>query len=104
MQKNLKNKKICILGLSFKKNTDDLRESSSIPICHKLLVEGAVLQIFDPLANMDRLVMEFEYQGLWQNEYAERISMQPSAMEAASGTHAIVLLTEWDVFAEYDYA
>lgn len=59
MQKNLKGKKICIFGLSFKKNTDDLRESASIPICHKLLVEGALLQIFDPLASIDRLTTEF---------------------------------------------
>lgn len=53
---------------------------------------------------MDRLVMEFEYQGLWQKEYSERLHILPCALEAVSGSHAIVLLTEWDVFVEYDYA
>jgi UDP-glucose 6-dehydrogenase len=62
MQRNLKNKVICVFGLSFKKNTDDLRESSSMynsyvfsPICSKLLIEGAYLQIYDPLANADKV-------------------------------------------------
>ncbi len=46
---------------------------------------------------------EFTYQGLWSTELSNRISIKSTAKEAVSGSHAIVVLTEWDEFASYDY-
>lgn len=48
MNFNIKNKKICILGTAFKKDTNDPRESPAVKISHYLLEEGAKLQLYDP--------------------------------------------------------
>lgn len=48
LNSNLKGKKLAILGTAFKKGTCDARESPAIDICKDLLIEGAILQIYDP--------------------------------------------------------
>ena len=48
LNSNLKGKKIAIFGVAFKKDTCDARESPAIDICKDLLVEGAILNIYDP--------------------------------------------------------
>jgi UDPglucose 6-dehydrogenase len=50
---NIKNKKVCILGTAFKKDTNDPRESPAVEICHYLLEEGAKLQLHDPEAKLE---------------------------------------------------
>jgi UDPglucose 6-dehydrogenase len=83
---NLKGKTICLLGLAFKPDSDDIREASSINIISKLLEKGAKIKAFDPQAmgHMRKL-----YPGI---EYAK------SAGEAIEGSDACIIVTEWDEF------
>jgi len=87
---DLKGKTIGILGLAFKQNTDDIRESPSIDIIKLLLKEGAHIRCFDPLAmeNTRRILPDLTY---CQDEY-----------DTARNSHALVVLTEWNQFRNID--
>jgi len=87
----LKGKDVCVLGLAFKPNTDDLRDAPSMPIIKYLLEEGAKVRVFDPVAmdNFKRTIrLDVEY---CKNAYA-----------AAEGCHGLMLLTEWNEFRQLD--
>ncbi len=86
----LRGKQIGILGLAFKQNTDDIRESSSIDIIKILLSEGAKVKCFDPLAmdNTKKILPNITY---CENEY-----------DAAEGSDALVIATEWNQFRNLD--
>lgn len=85
-----KGKTIGILGLSFKPNTNDIRESSSIAIIQGLLERGAKIKAFDPAA------MEEAKAILPQIEYGK------DAYDVANGVDALVLITEWNQFRRLD--
>jgi UDPglucose 6-dehydrogenase len=87
---NLKGKRIGILGLSFKPNTDDMREAPSIEIIQKLKEEGAKVAAYDPEA------MERAKEILPDIEYCK------DAYEVAEKSEVLVLLTEWDEFKNLD--
>ncbi len=84
----LKGKTICVLGLAFKPDSDDIREASSIRIISKLLEKGAKVKAYDPKAvgNARRIFPDVEY--------AE------STKEAIEGSDACLLLTEWEEFRD----
>ena len=84
---NVHNKTITILGLTFKPNTDDMRESPSIPIIHRLIEEGAQIKVFDPVGNE-------KAKPLLPNtvQYFDRIN------DAANQADALIILTEWNEF------
>ena len=88
----LANNRIGVLGLSFKPNTDDIRESPAISICKRLTEGRAQVQAYDPIAipNAKRILNE------------ERISYCDSAYEAASGCDALLIATEWNEFRNID--
>ncbi len=87
---NLKGKNIGILGLAFKQNTDDIRESAAIDIIKILLQKGASIKCFDPMAmeNTKKIFPDLTY---CQNEY-----------DTARNSHALVILTEWNQFRNID--
>jgi UDPglucose 6-dehydrogenase len=87
----LEGKVIGILGLSFKPNTDDLREAASIKIIRALLEAKASVRVFDPVA-MDN----FKKNTGLAVEYCK------SSYEAAEGCDAIMLVTEWNEFRQLD--
>lgn len=87
---DLKGKTIAILGLSFKQNTDDIRESPSIDIIKLLLKEGAQIRCFDPLA-MDNTKIILPQLTYCQDEY-----------ETARGSDVLVIATEWNQFRNLD--
>jgi UDPglucose 6-dehydrogenase len=87
----LRGKKICVWGLAFKPNTDDIRFAPAIAIIRRLLEEGAHIQAYDPEA-MDKARKEIP-----EIVYCE------DAYEAAQGAEAIVLLTEWEEFRQVDW-
>ncbi len=82
----LKNKRIAVLGLAFKNDTDDIRESRAIPVIGSLLSEGARVVAYDPLAagHMKGVYPNIEYAG--------------SADEALAGADACIIATEWAEF------
>ena len=86
----LKDKKIGVLGLAFKQNTDDVRSSPAIDLCLRLQKEGATLRVHDPKA-MDKA------KSLLKNvEYVEDMNA------VAEGCDALIIATEWDEFKKLD--
>jgi len=90
----LKDKKIAVLGLSFKPETDDIREASSIKIIKKLLEEGSYLRLYDPRA-MENIKKIFP-------EKPPQVSYVKSPYEAVKEANALLIITEWDEFKELD--
>jgi len=86
----LKDKKIGVLGLAFKQNTDDVRSSPAIELCQRLHKEGASLRVHDPKA------MEKAKSLLKGVEYVEDMNA------VAEGCDALVIATEWDEFKKLD--
>ncbi len=87
----LRGKTIGVLGLSFKPNTSDTRESPAIRIIRGLLQEGAKVRAYDPAA------MEEARRTLPDISYAE------DAYDAARGCDALVIATEWNQFRSLDW-
>jgi len=85
-------KRIALLGLAFKPDTDDMREASSLVLAARLQGEGAEVVAYDPVAH-ERAA-----------ELLSSVEMAASAQEALSGADAAVLVTEWSEFAELDWA
>ncbi|MBL7083014.1 MAG: UDP-glucose/GDP-mannose dehydrogenase family protein [Candidatus Aminicenantes bacterium] len=90
----LKDKKIAVLGLSFKPETDDIREAPSIKVIKRLLEEGASLSLYDPKA-MENVKKVFP-------EKPSQISYAKSPYEAAEKANVLLIITEWDEFRELD--
>jgi len=86
----LKDKKIGVLGLAFKQNTDDVRMSPAIELCQRLQKEGAVLRVHDPKA------MEKAKALLKDVTYVDDMN------EVAEGCDAFVVATEWEEFRKLD--
>jgi UDPglucose 6-dehydrogenase len=88
--KNVRSKEISIIGLSFKPETDDLREAPSLKIIRKLLKKGARIKVYDPAAEKSarRLIPQATFcQGVY---------------DAIQGADAVVFVTEWPEFRDLD--
>ena len=94
------NKKISILGFSFKANTNDTRESPAINICNDLIEEGANLHIYDPKVNEKKIKEDLK-----NRVKSENINcfVEKSINECINNSHAIVIVTEWDEFRNLDW-
>jgi UDPglucose 6-dehydrogenase len=90
----LKDKTIAILGLSFKPETDDIREAPSIKVIKELLKEGASIRLYDPQA-MENVKELFP-------EEPPRVVYAKSPYEAVEGANALAMITEWDEFLKMD--
>ena len=88
----LTGKRIGVLGLSFKEETDDVRESPAIAIVRELVRQGAVVCAHDPVA-MERAREALE---------ADHISFAHDEYDAACGCDALLILTPWRQFARLD--
>lgn len=88
---SLIDKKIGILGLSFKPNTDDIREAPALELVHLLRNEGAEVKAYDPQA-MENTGSEIPDLELCQNPY-----------EVAEGVDGLILATEWNEFKQLDF-
>jgi UDPglucose 6-dehydrogenase/GDP-mannose 6-dehydrogenase len=84
----LRDTKVTVLGLSFRQDTDDMRESPAIPIVQELLSEGAAVTAYDPRAECKARKVFGDVP----------IRYAPSLLEAVVGAEAIVLVTSWDEF------
>ena len=90
----LKNKKIAVLGLSFKPDTDDMRFAPSIDIVNFLLKEGAYLKLYDPQANA-------EAKKVFMNK---KIKFSRNAYDAVRKCDCVCFLTEWGEFRNLDFS
>ena len=92
----LKGKKITILGLTFKPNTDDMRDSPSLDLIPSLIKEGAKLKLFDPegMSEAKELFKKNNKEISWCND----------SYSAMKGSDALVILTEWNQFRALDLA
>jgi len=86
----LKDKKIGVLGLAFKQNTDDVRMSPAIDLCHRLQKEGAILRVHDPKA-MEKAAAVLS-----------DVTFVPDMNAVAEGCDALVIATEWEEFKQLD--
>jgi UDPglucose 6-dehydrogenase len=91
----LEGRTICIWGLSFKPQTDDLREAPSLHLIEALWREGVQVRAFDPLAGEQLHRVYGQRDDLVQCQ---------SALDAATGADALVVCTEWDQFRSPDFA
>jgi len=83
-------KRIGILGLSFKPNTNDIREAPSLYMIESLLEEGADVQAYDPVASPDMKAV------------FPKVGYKKDVYETAKGADALVLMTEWNQFRNLD--
>lgn len=88
---DLKGTTVGVLGLTFKPNTDDMRESPTIPIIRNLQEQGAKIQAFDP-AGMEQA-----------KKYLSDIDYKKDLYAVAEGADALVLTTEWNQFRNIDW-
>ena len=90
LDNNLKGKVIAILGLAFKQETDDVRESPAIEIISGIHDEGGIVKAYDPIANnsMKEFFPALDYKSNWH--------------EAVKGSDAAVIMTEWNEFRSMD--
>ena len=86
----LDGKRVAVLGLSFKENTDDMRDAPSITVIHQMQNEGARVVAYDPVANRHA------------SRVLPRTEVAASAYEAARGADALVVLTAWNEFKQLD--
>jgi UDPglucose 6-dehydrogenase len=84
---NLKGKRVAILGLAFKPDTDDMREARVIPIINQLIKEGASVVAYDPVAT-----------AIAKDIFKNKIQYAPSAIECLKNADCCILVTEWDEF------
>jgi UDPglucose 6-dehydrogenase len=86
----LRDKKIGVLGLAFKQNTDDVRTSPAIDLCQRLVKEGATLRVHDPKA-MDKA-----------KPILPNVTYVDDMNAVAEGCDALVIATEWEEFKSVD--
>jgi UDPglucose 6-dehydrogenase len=87
---NIRGKSIAVLGVTFKPNTDDMRDAPSIPLITALQDMGAVIRAFDPVG-MEQAKKVFE-----------NVTFCRDAYDCARGSHALVIVTEWEQFRALD--
>jgi UDPglucose 6-dehydrogenase len=87
---SVRNRSIAILGLTFKPDTDDMREAPSLAIIQTLQDAGARIRVFDPVGmeNAKPLLSDVTYTN--------------DPLDCAKGAHALVIVTEWDEFRTLD--
>ncbi|MGA2319263.1 MAG: UDP-glucose/GDP-mannose dehydrogenase family protein [Solirubrobacteraceae bacterium] len=84
-------KRVTLLGLAFKPNTDDMREASSLVLSARLNADGALVTAYDPVAEEQA------------RKLVAGITFADSPLAAVTGADAVVLVTEWPEFIELDF-
>lgn len=101
----LQNKKIALFGFSYKADTGDTRESSAISVTSMLMKENARIYIYDPQVSSDQIVQDLlgADTDLTPEIISKKVTILHEPYECVSGAHALLILTEWPIFKEYDY-
>jgi UDPglucose 6-dehydrogenase len=88
---SLVGRRVALLGLAFKANTDDMREASSLVLAARLQADGATVCAYDPVAEVEA------------RKLMTGVEFADSALGAVDGADACILVTEWPEFAELDW-
>jgi UDPglucose 6-dehydrogenase len=88
---SLVGRRIALLGLAFKANTDDMREASSLVLAARLQADGAQVQAYDPVAEEEAKKLRVG------------VDFADTALGAVSGADAVIIVTEWPEFAKLDW-
>ncbi len=91
LNNKIKNKKIAVLGVTFKANTDDMRESSSLFLIPYLLKRGGIVKYYDPSGSKE----DFKKN--------KNLKFENSISKACSGADLVIINTEWDEFKSIDF-
>ena len=89
---DLAGKRVALLGLAFKPETDDMRGASSLVLAARLLAEGAMVSAYDPVAEQEA------------RELMPELAYCSSAFETVKDADAAVLVTEWKELLELDWS
>jgi len=89
---SLVDKRIALLGLAFKPDTDDMREATSLVLSARLTAAGSSVTVFDPVAEEEA------------RKLIHGVEFAADAMECVRGADAVVLVTEWKEFKDIDWA
>ena len=91
LKKRVKNKKITFLGVTFKANTDDMRDSSSLTMIPALSKKGAIIKYFDPTG--------------YKNEFSKlkNVTNRTSIKDAVQNSDLVILHTEWNDFKSINF-
>jgi UDPglucose 6-dehydrogenase len=84
-------KRVALLGLAFKANTDDMREASSLVLSARLLADGATVRAYDPVAEDEA------------RKLMSRVDFAGTALDALDGADACIIVTEWPEFGKLDW-
>jgi UDPglucose 6-dehydrogenase len=85
-------KRVALLGLAFKPNTDDMREASSLVLAARLQADGAKVRAYDPVAEEEA------------RKLIRGVTFAPGPLDCVRDADAVVLVTEWDEFVGLDWA
>ena len=88
---SLVGKRVALLGLAFKPDTDDMREASSLVLAARLQADGAIVSAYDPVAEEQA------------RKLVSGVTFSDSALDAVTGADAAVLVTEWRELVELDW-
>lgn len=104
MYNTVSGKNITILGWSFKKDTNDTRESAAIYVADHLLAEEAFITIYDPKVTKDQVYRDLDHLGTRSAEENRRlVKVVNDPYQACTHAHSIAVLTEWDEFKTYNW-
>ena len=102
--KTVSAKKITLLGWSFKKNTNDTRESAAIDIADILIENGAQISVFDPKVTKQQMLIDLDTLNTRSSQSnADALICHDDPYLVRKDAHAIAVITEWDEFTDYDW-
>lgn len=97
-------KKIAFLGLAFKKNTNDTRESAAIYVADHLLEEQAQISVFDWEVQEHQICKDLSYLNTRSDQdNKELLNVIDNRYQACQDPRAVAILTEWNEFKDYDW-
>jgi len=104
---DLTEKRVTILGWSFKANTNDSRESAAIYVTERLYKAGATLEIYDPMVSKNRILDDIK--AYWTNidklkSLKSRLVFLEEPKQKFEKRDIVAILTEWVEFKSYDYS
>ena len=103
INKDSLNKNVCIFGWSFKKDTNDTRESAAIYVANNLIRSNIYLNVYDPKVKEDQIFFDMNYINGNDKCNREYISVHNNPLDCIDKTNIIGILTDWDEFRDYDW-